>query len=171
MNQLCLFIVLGCACALTAVSAPMLGGRVLDVMNGPSVTILGGDNIPHIIRLYGVDTLPKTEPWGKKARERLEQMIVRKNVKVSWTKKSELGYPLGTIYLGKGNANLQLLKEGLAWHCTHFGKDPVYEKAEAEAKEAKRGMWKEPPELPDEAAHHPKPVEAATRATPKKKGK
>ena len=50
-------------------------------------------------------------------------------------------------------------------------KEEAAAKAEAEAKEAKRGMWKEPPELPDEAAHHPKPVEAATRATPKKKGK
>lgn len=171
MKRQCFVFVLLSVLFACAGGAPMLGGRVLDVMNGPSVTILGGDNIPHIIRLYGVDTLPKSEPWGKKARERLEQMIVRKNVKVSWTKTSELGYPLGTVYLGKGNANLQLLKEGLAWHCTHFGRDPVYEKAEAEAKAAKRGMWKEPPELPDEAAHHPKPVEAATRATPKKKGK
>ena len=148
----------------------VLKGRALDALNGETITVLGGDNIPHLVRLIGIDAFPKTEPWGAKARTFLDNLVARENVHVSWSRKNELGYPLGTVMLGRRNLSLVMLRAGLAWRCTRVSLPPAYERAEAAAKAAKRGLWADKDlVIPEEAAHHPKPVEAVTTATPKSK--
>ncbi|MGN0846981.1 MAG: thermonuclease family protein [Kiritimatiellia bacterium] len=162
-------LLVGCA---TAYGETILTGRALDALSGETITVLGGDNIPHIVRLIGVDAFPKTEPWGAKAQAFLDDLVARENVRVSWSRKSELGYPLGTVMLGRRDLSLAMLKAGLAWRCTRVPLSPAYEKAEAAAKAAKRGLWADKDlVIPGEAEHHPKPVEAVTSATPKSKMK
>lgn len=149
-----------------------LDGKALDALNGETITVLGGDNIPHIVRLFGIDAFPKTEPWGAKAKTFLDDLVARENVRVTWDRKNEVGYPWGTVILGRQNLSLTMLKAGLAWRCTKVELPPAYAKAEASAKAAKRGIWSQKGlELPDEAARHPKPaVDAVTTATPKSRG-
>ena len=149
-----------------------LDGKALDALNGETITVLGGDNIPHIVRLLGIDTFPKTEPWGAKAKTFLDNLVARKNVRVTWDRKNEVGYPWGKVVLGRQNLSLAMLAAGLAWRCTKVELPPAYAKAEAAAKAARRGIWSQKGlELPDEAAHHPEPaVDAVTTATPKSRG-
>ncbi len=163
---------------LSALGAPpkngemVLTGKALDALNGHAVTVLGGDNIPHVVRLIGIDALPKTEPWGKKAAKYLDDLVARETVRVSWKQKNEMGHPWGTVMLGRKNLSLVMLRAGLAWRCTQVELPPAYEKAEAAAKAAKRGMWSdENLGIPDEKERHPKPVDAVTTATPKAKKK
>lgn len=147
-----------------------LRGRALDALNGQTVTVLGGDNVPHLVRLAGIDTPPKTEPWGAKAKKFLDGLVAREDVRVSWSRRSELGYPWGTVLVGRKDPALALLKAGLAWRCAQVPTPPAYAKAEAAAKAAKRGMWADAAvEVPDEAARHPQPPDAVTTATPKSK--
>lgn len=150
----------------------VLDGKALDALNGETITVLGGDNIPHIVRLLGVDTFPKTEPWGAKAKAFLNDLVARENVRVTWDRRNEDGYPWGTVTLKRRNLSLAMLASGLAWRCTKVELPPAYAKAEASAKAAKRGIWSlKDLELPDEAAHHPQPaVDAVTTATPKSRG-
>ena len=150
-----------------------LDAKALDALNGETITVLGGDNIPHIVRLFGIDAFPKTEPWGAKAKTFLDDLVARENVRVIWDRKNEVGYPWGTVMLGRQNLSLTMLKAGLAWRCTKVELPPAYAKAEAAAKAAKRGIWSQKGlELPDEATQHPKPaVDAVTTATPKSRNK
>lgn len=147
----------------------ILSGRALDALDGHTITVLGGDNIPHIVRLIGIDALPKSEPWGKKAKEFLDDTVRREQVRVAWSQKSELGYPLSTVVLGKQNLSLLMLRQGLAWRCSRVKLPTAYEKAENAAKAAKRGLWSDKELVaPDEDARHPRPeVDAVTTATPK----
>lgn len=149
-----------------------LDGKALDALNGETITVLGGDNVPRIVRLFGIDTFPKTEPWGAKAKVFLDNLVARKNVRVTWDRKNEVGYPWGKVVLGRQNLSLAMLAAGLAWRCTKLELPPAYAKAEAAAKAARRGIWSQKGlELPDEAAHHPEPaVDAVTTATPKSRG-
>ena len=39
------------------------------------------------------------------------------------------------------NPNLEMLKQGYAWYNPFDGENPDYQKAEREAKAAKRGLW------------------------------
>ena len=149
-----------------------LDGKALDALNGETITVLGGDNVPHIVRLFGIDALPKTEPWGAKAKTFLNDLVARQNVRVTWDRRNEVGYPWSTVVLGRQNLSLAMLSAGLAWRCTKVELPPAYAKAEAAAKAARRGIWSQKDlELPDEAAHHPEPaVDAVTTATPKSRG-
>lgn len=156
-----------------AADEKILSGRALDALNGHTITVLGGDNIPHIVRLIGIDALPKSEPWGRKAKEFLDDTVRREQVRVAWSQKDELGYPLSTVVLGKQNLSLLMLRQGLAWRCARVKLPPAYEKAEQTAKLAKRGIWSDKDLVaPNEETRHPKPeVDAVTTATPKSRKK
>ena len=51
------------------------------------------------------------------------------------------GRILGIIFLGDIDINLQMVKDGCAWHYKHFDKTQSYADAESEARAAKRGLW------------------------------
>jgi len=151
-----------------------LSGRVLDALNGYTITVLGGDNIPHVVCLLGVDAPPKWEDWGKKAKVRLEQILVGKTVKLSWTAKNEDGYPLCTVTYRRRDIGLAMIREGMGWCCTHVKTPPAYAAAELAAKAAGKGFWSDDALVaPSEEERHPRPpaVDATTKATPKAKAK
>lgn len=151
-----------------------LSGRVLDALNGYTITVLGGDNIPHVVCLLGVDAPPKWEDWGRKAKNRLEEMLAGQTVRLAWSRKNEVGYPLCRVTWNRQDASLQMLREGLGWCCTQVETPKSYMAAEAAAKKARRGFWSDDALVaPSEGDRHPSPpaVDATTQATPKAKKK
>lgn len=48
---------------------------------------------------------------------------------------------LGVVWIDKININEELLKNGLAWHYTHFDKSAEYAKLEQDAKARKINIW------------------------------
>ena len=53
---------------------------------------------------------------------------------------------LGTVWAMlpvRTDVNLQMVKDGFAWHYKHFDSTPSYAAAETAARTAKRGLWKE----------------------------
>ena len=55
---------------------------------------------------------------------------------------------LGTIYLDGRWINKEMMAEGWAWHYTFYSTDQELAKAEAAAKEAKKGLWVDPNPIP-----------------------
>ena len=51
------------------------------------------------------------------------------------------GRILGSAFLGETDINLQMVRNGCAWHYSHFDKTSAYAAAEREARMAKRGLW------------------------------
>ena len=51
------------------------------------------------------------------------------------------GRILGSIFLGETDINLQMVRDGCAWHYSHFDNTPAYVEAERNARMAKRGLW------------------------------
>ena len=76
--------------------------------------------------------MPRTERCGGKT------------VRVAYTNTDQYGRILGIIYLGETDINLQMVKDGCAWHYKHFDKTPAYAEAERAARDAKRGLWASP---------------------------
>lgn len=44
--------------------------------------------------------------------------------------------------------NLELVKQGLAWHFKKYSHNPVYAKLELEARKNKVGLWQDPKAIP-----------------------
>ena len=76
----------------------------------------------------------------------LAAFVADQIVEVEWTKKDKYGRILRTVWAmlpARTDVNLQMVKDGFAWHYKHFDHTPSYAAAETAARTAKRGLWKE----------------------------
>jgi len=143
--------------ATVAVSAATLSGRVVKVADGDTITVLV-TNVQHKIRLNRIDAPEKGQAFGNVSRQHLASFVAGKDIEVEWEKKDKYGRLLGTVWVdvpsGGTNAavrtdiNLQMVKDGLAWHYKHFDNTQSYADAETAARAAKRGLWKDPNPIP-----------------------
>ncbi len=104
------------------------------------------------VSLAGIDA-PETskgkrqpgQPYSRKAKKHLAGLVLNKVADIKSYGFDRYDRMLGVIYLDGQNINLEMVKAGLAE--AYRGKAPegfdttIYLEAEAEAREAKRGMW------------------------------
>ncbi len=125
--------------------------KVTRVYDGDTLKATGHD-IEIKVRLVGIDT-PETkkrkhkpgQPFGEKAKKFLAGMVLNKQVFIKGYGLGPYNRILAVVYVGRKNANLELIKAGLAE--VYRGKSPrgldlsPYLTAEAQAKSQRRGMW------------------------------
>ena len=137
-------------------------GRVVRVADGDTITVLapatGTTGVPSVaelkIRLNGIDAPESHQAFGQKSRERLAHYVSGKDVAVKWKSEDKYGRILGTVWLGSTDINLQMLRDGFAWHYKRFDSNPVYAAAESEARAARRGLWSDSNPIPPEQFRH-----------------
>ena len=135
----------------SAFAAETLKGRVVKVADGDTITVLDAANVQHRIRLDKIDAPEKAQPFGGASRKHLATFVAGKIVEVEWTKKDKYGRILGTVWAMlpvRIDVNLQMVKDGYAWHYKHFDDTQSYADAETAARMAKRGLWKDPAPIP-----------------------
>ena len=128
-------------------AAETLKGRVVKVVDGDTITVLDAANVQHRIRLDKIDAPEKSQPFGDAARKHLAAFIVGKDIEIEWTKPDKYGRILGTVWAMipvRTDVNLQMVKDGLAWHYKQFDNTQSYADTEIAARMAKRGLWKDP---------------------------
>ena len=131
----------------SAFAAETFKGRVVKVADGDTITVLDAANVQHRIRLDKIDAPEKAQPFGDASRKHLAMFVAGKIVEVEWTKKDKYGRILGTVWAMlpvRIDVNLQMVKDGFAWHYKHFDNTQSYADAEIAARMAKRGLWKYP---------------------------
>ena len=121
--------------------AGSITGKVVSVADGDTITVLDSSKTQHKIRFEHIDTPEKKQAFGQKAKQHLSKMVFGKTVKVSIKEKDRYGRSIGTVYLGKKNINLEMVKAGFAWHYKAYSKDKTFADAETKAKKAKIGLW------------------------------
>ena len=137
--------------ATSAFATKTLQGRVVKVADGDTITVLDAGNVQHRIRLDKIDAPEKNQPFGEASRKHLAAFVADQIVEVEWTKKDKYGRILGTVWAilpTRTDVNLQMVKDGFAWHYKHFDSTPSYAAAETAARTAKRGLWKDPAPIP-----------------------
>ena len=121
-------------------TARSISGRVTRVSDGDTVWV--SDSLGrHKVRLNRIDAPESDQPFGKESAAHLKSLIGGRDVRVEYTGTDQYGRILGIIFLGDTDINLQMVKDGCAWHYSHFDKTPAYAAAEREARTAKRGLW------------------------------
>ena len=98
----------------------------------------------HKIRLNRIDAPESDQPFGKEATAHLKSLVAGKSVRVEYSSTDQYGRVLGIVYLDGTDINLQMLRDGYAWHYKHFDSTPSYSAAELDARTAKRGLWSSP---------------------------
>ena len=142
-----LFLVPALLLAFTSVIlADELRGKVVSIADGDTITVLDADKKQHKVRLTGIDAPEKKQAFGAKSKARLGELVAGKDVVVEWKDKDTYGRTLGKVRQGSLDVNLQMVKDGLAWHYKKYSKSA--ELSGAEAKAGKKGLWADPSPMP-----------------------
>ena len=92
-----------CFFVLTSTSfAENLTGKVISIIDGDTVTIVNNDQQTKI-RLAEIDTPEKHQPYGKKAKKALSNLIFNKEVEVEVVTIDRYGRTVRIIYLDNLN--------------------------------------------------------------------
>ena len=139
---------------LTFALAPTLcladfSGPVVSVLDGDTIEVLNGHHADRI-RLSGIDCPEKGQAYSKKAKQAASMLVFGKNVTLQAHGKDKYGRTLADVLLPDGtNVNHELVKQGWCWWYQKYAPlDTELEQLEAEAQNAKKGLWVDPAPIP-----------------------
>lgn len=127
--------------------ADLLTGRVVAVKDGDTLVVLDASKSQHTIRLMGIDAPEKRMPFGQRAKQALSDLVYDRTVTVDWNKTDRYGRTIGKVLVGGSDANLQMIRLGMAWHYKQYAREQdvqdrgLYAEAETQARSARTGLW------------------------------
>jgi micrococcal nuclease len=123
------------------------------VVDGDTIHVLYRHEEPlaESIRLLFLDTPERGEPGYDEATAALESLLAGTTVSLQWegdeAERDRYGRLLAYVMAGETNVNLEMVRLGWSRYHTKFGTserfDAAFRAAEAEAKAARRGMWRD----------------------------
>ena len=119
--------------------------RVKRIVDGDTVYLKDGTKV----RLHGIDTPERDQPYGKQATRNLDKLIGR-TVFVVERDTDRYGRLVGTLYTPEGvNVNLEMVCNGSAWWYSRYAKNNrAMASCQGEAKEAGLGLWADDDPMP-----------------------
>ena len=148
MRLLAALVALAAIPAIAAIEAEPLTGKVVSVTDGDTVRVLDAANVQLKVRLQGIDAPELGQPFGKASRERLAELVMRKDVVLHEHGKDKFGRTLGWLEVGGADVAAQMLADGLAWHYVKYDHSQTLAEAEQSARAAKRGLWADAKAMP-----------------------
>lgn len=121
--------------------ATTIQGKVVHIADGDTLTILTETKQQVKIRLAGIDTPEKAQPFGNKAKQALAAITFQKLASVEVETKDKYGRTVGKVIVKGTDVNAELVRQGMAWVYRKYTNDQKLYALEAEAKQAKRGLW------------------------------
>ena len=124
------------------VVAQDVAGKVITVLDGNTIEVMGSDNVSMKLVLHGIDAPEPGQEFGDKAKNFLEKVLLNKEVTYKVVGKDRWGNSLAVVMKGSTDPRVELLKDGLAWTAE---KNPIPELEELrlQALEKGKGLWKE----------------------------
>lgn len=125
----------------------VIDGKVTNVHDGDTVTVIDRNNRKFHIRLAGIDAPEIKQEFGPVSQQNLSRMVLGQDVSIFWSKVDRYGRTVGTIKIDGRDINIEQVKGGMAWHFKKYAdeQDPVdrvtYAAAEEQARAAKLGLW------------------------------
>ncbi len=129
----------------TSSESQTITGKVISVADGDTITILDKKYRQTKIRLYGIGTPEKGQPYGKAAKKFTSKLTYKEQAKVRQYDKDRYGRTVGVVFVDGINVNEEIIRAGYAWqyqkYCkASFCKDWL--QLEKKARNSKIGLWK-----------------------------
>ena len=128
-----------------------LSGKVVSIHDGDTITLLQ-DKQQIKVRLFGIDAPELKQPYGKKSKQFLANLIAGEVVEVDENGKDRYKRTIGTIYLNGADINAQMVANGYAWAYRKFSKK--YAPQESKAKKQGLGLWRDKEPIPPWVFRH-----------------
>ena len=138
----------------TAANADTLNGRVVGVADGDTLTLLDATNTQHKIRLSGIDSPEKGQPFGQVCKQSLSGLAYDRVVAVQSSKLDRYGRVIGKVLVNGQDVNLEQVRRGCGWHYKKYQNEQIlddrlsYNSAEESARASKVGLWADNEPMP-----------------------
>lgn len=134
-----------------------VGGQVVAVQDGDTVTILDAAHVQHRVRIAGIDAPEKSQAYGEVSKQSLARLVHGRHVEAHCPKRDRFGREVCSVFLGTRDVGLEQVRGGYAWWYREYAREQtpddraIYETAETDAREARRGLWRDPAPQPPSA--------------------
>lgn len=124
-------------------------GRIVQVTDGDTVTLLDNNNTKIKIRLAGIDAPESKMAYGPAASAHLATLVLGREVVAVVQKQDRYGRTIATVLRNSTDVNLAMIEAGMAWHYKKYAREqPVaealaYAKAEVAARAGGLGLWQD----------------------------
>jgi len=138
----------------TASNAGSLAGRVVGIADRDTLTLLDASNAQHKIRLSGIDSPEKGQPFGHACKKSLSDLAYGRVVAVESNKLDRYGRVIGKVLVNSQDVNLEQVRRGCGWHYKKYQNEQIlddrlsYNAAEESAKASKVGLWADNEPMP-----------------------
>ena len=129
-------------CLALNVQAEIFDAKVIAVIDGDTVLVLR-DQQKTKVRLVNIDAPEKQQPFGKRSRRALCQLVCKREVRIETQAVDQYERLLATLYVDGINVNQEQVRRGMAWEYSHYHSDGTFLALQREAKLARRGLWAE----------------------------
>ena len=133
--------------ALSSAFAETIQGRVVAIADGDTLTLLTQDSQQVQIHLAGIDSPEKGQDFGQGAKANLSDLAFGREAVADCKKRDLYRRHVCVVTVDGVDVGLAQVKAGMAWwYRLYIGEQTsmqrdAYERAEAEAKAAHRGLW------------------------------
>ena len=127
------------------VHADTLAGRVVNVADGDTLTLLDAAQRQHKVRLAEIDAPEKGQAFGQRSKESLTALCAGQPAQVQLAGKDRYGRVVGKVTCARVDANREQVRRGMAWVYDRYAPagSPLY-RLQAEAQADRRGLWDDP---------------------------
>jgi endonuclease YncB( thermonuclease family) len=128
-------------------------GKVTRIVDGDTFE-MEAEGRSHTIRFDGADAPEKGQAYGKEAAATLEALALGKIVTAAIYKEDRNTPGVARVTLRGDNLGVMLVDRGAAWYSRRLKNElsledqRAYERAEVNAKAARRGLWSDPSPIP-----------------------
>lgn len=131
-------------------NAESFQAKVVHIADGDTITVLNEGKNQIKIRLNGIDCPERGQSFGRKATEFTKTMVAGRTVRIDAFNQDRYGRTIADVIMEEGrNLNQELVGEGWCWWYRKYAPgNTVLERLEAEARDAKKGLWKDPHPIP-----------------------
>ncbi|MBX9612964.1 MAG: thermonuclease family protein [Burkholderiales bacterium] len=130
---------------LARADAGFYSGIVIRVVDGDTLHVrpdTGGR--PHKIRMAGMDAPEICQSGGRSARDALARRVLHRRVNVATRANDDYGREVARVSLGGDDLALWMVTQGHAWSYRYRLDDGPYAAAQAQARQARRGLFAQP---------------------------
>lgn len=121
--------------------------KVIGVTDGDTITVLLAER-QYKIRLSGIDAPETGQAFGTKAKKHLSKLVFGKHISGTTESVGKYGRNICTLTAEGKRVDLDLLKNGLAWHYLAYSNDSQRTAKEQLAKDAQINIWSESGPIP-----------------------
>lgn len=124
-----------------SVAAEVSTGRVIKVVDGDTLDVLGPNFQTTRYRLAEIDSPEKAQPFGSRAKEALSSICYGKTAEATHTGDSHRGRIIAHVKCNGVDANRTMVATGFAWVYPQYAKDKSLFDLERSAREGRLGLW------------------------------